>query len=130
VEYGYVEGLNARLRDEPLSAGVFHTLAEARILTKQWRRHSSLGYRPPAPGHGWARSSAGRWRTSPPPATRGAGYWKWSAGTNERVGEVWAREGVGMECRSWLAPAAVERAAERQRPAERKRLRLGREMRM
>jgi transposase InsO family protein len=55
-ENGYVESFNARLRDELLNAEVFHTLAEAKILIEQWRRHynterphSALGYRPPAP---------------------------------------------------------------------------------
>jgi len=55
-ENGYVESFNGKLRDELLNAEVFHTLAEARVLIEQWRRHyntqrphSSLGYRPPAP---------------------------------------------------------------------------------
>jgi putative transposase len=55
-ENGYVESFNGKLRDELLNAEVFHTLAEAKILIEQWRRHyntlrphSSLGYRPPAP---------------------------------------------------------------------------------
>ena len=55
-EDGYVESLNGKLRDELLNAAVFHTLAEARVLIEQWRRHyntqrphSSLGYRPPTP---------------------------------------------------------------------------------
>lgn len=55
-ENGYVEGFNARLRDELLDGEVFHTVAEARVLIERWRRHyngqrphSSLGYRPPAP---------------------------------------------------------------------------------
>jgi transposase InsO family protein len=55
-ENGYVESFNAKLRDELLNAEVFHTLAEAKILLEQWRRHynterphASLGYRPPAP---------------------------------------------------------------------------------
>jgi putative transposase len=55
-ENGYVESFNGKLRDELLSEEVFHTLAEARVLIEQWRRHyntqrphSSLGYRPPAP---------------------------------------------------------------------------------
>jgi transposase InsO family protein len=55
-ENGYVESFNGKLRDELLNAEVFHTLAEAKILLEQWRRHyntqrphSSLGYRPPAP---------------------------------------------------------------------------------
>lgn len=55
-ENGYVESFNGKLRDELLNAEVFHTLAEAKILIEQWRRHynttrphSALGYRPPAP---------------------------------------------------------------------------------
>jgi transposase InsO family protein len=55
-ENGYVESFNGKLRDELLNAEVFHTLAEAKVLIEQWRRHyntqrphSSLGYRPPAP---------------------------------------------------------------------------------
>jgi transposase InsO family protein len=55
-ENGYVESFNGKLRDELLNAEVFNTLAEAKILIEQWRRHyntvrphSSLRYRPPAP---------------------------------------------------------------------------------
>ena len=55
-ENGYGESFNGKLRDELLNAEVFHTLAEAKVLIEQWRRHynpvrphSSLGYRPPAP---------------------------------------------------------------------------------
>jgi putative transposase len=55
-ENGYVESFNGKLRDERLNAEAFNTLAEAKVLTEQWRRHyntarphSSLGYRPPAP---------------------------------------------------------------------------------
>ena len=53
---GYVESFNGKLRDELLNTEVFNTLAEARILIEQWRRHyntvrphSSLRYQPPAP---------------------------------------------------------------------------------
>jgi transposase InsO family protein len=53
---GAVHPINGKLRDELLSMGVFNTLAEAKILIEQWRRHynavrphSALGYRPPAP---------------------------------------------------------------------------------
>jgi putative transposase len=53
---GYVESFNGKLRDEPLNTEVFNTLAEAKVLIEQWRRHyntvrphSSLHYRPPAP---------------------------------------------------------------------------------
>ena len=55
-ENGYVESFNGKLRDELLNGEVFNTLAEAKVLIEQWRRHyntvrphSSLGYRPPAP---------------------------------------------------------------------------------
>ncbi len=55
-ENGYVESFNGKLRDEPLNAEVFNTLAEAKVLLEQWRvhsntvrPHSALGYRPPAP---------------------------------------------------------------------------------
>ena len=54
---GYCESFNARFRDELLDAEVFYSLREAQILIERWRRyyntvrpHSSLGYRPPAPG--------------------------------------------------------------------------------
>ena len=46
----------ARFRDELLACEAFNTLAEAKVLIEQWRKHyntvrphSSLGYRPPAP---------------------------------------------------------------------------------
>ena len=55
-ENGYVESFNGKLRDELLDGEVFNTLAEAKVLIEQWRRHyntvrphSALGYRPPAP---------------------------------------------------------------------------------
>ena len=55
-ENGYVESFNGKFRDELLSCEAFNTLAEAKVLIEQWRRHyntvrphSSLGYRPPAP---------------------------------------------------------------------------------
>ncbi|AWV20307.1 Transposase (plasmid) [Roseomonas mucosa] len=55
-ENGYVESFNGKLRDELLNAEVFNTLAEAKVLIEQWRRHyntvrphSSLRYQPPAP---------------------------------------------------------------------------------
>ena len=56
LENGYVESFNGKLRDELLGCEVFNSLAEAKVLIEQWRRHyntvrphSSLGYRPPAP---------------------------------------------------------------------------------
>lgn len=55
-ENGYVESFNGKLRDELLNAEVFNSLAEARVLIEQWRKHyntvrlhSALRYRPPAP---------------------------------------------------------------------------------
>ena len=55
-ENGYVESFNGKLRDELLACEVFNSLAEARVLIEQWRKHyntvrphSALGYRPPAP---------------------------------------------------------------------------------
>ncbi len=58
-ENGYVESFNGKLRDELLNTEVFNSLAEAKVLIEQWRRHyntvrphSSLGYRPPRAGGG------------------------------------------------------------------------------
>ncbi len=55
-ENGYVESFNGKMRDELLNMEVFNTIAEAKVLIEQWRRHyntvrphSSLRYRPPAP---------------------------------------------------------------------------------
>jgi len=55
-ENGYVESFNGKLRDECLNGELFYTLAEAQVITGNWRweyntirPHSSLGYRPPAP---------------------------------------------------------------------------------
>ena len=55
-ENGYIESLNARLRDELLNGEIFYTFAEARVAVESWRRfynrirpQGSLGYRPPAP---------------------------------------------------------------------------------
>ena len=55
-ENGYVESFIGRLRDELLNGEIFDTLLEARVVIESWRReynqfrpHSSLGYRPPAP---------------------------------------------------------------------------------
>lgn len=51
---GYSESFNGKLRDELLSQELFGSLAEARVLAEQWRRHynesrphSALGYLPP-----------------------------------------------------------------------------------
>jgi len=55
-ENGYRESFNAKLRDELLNGGIFHTLAEAKVVIEGWRSHyntkrphSSPGCRPPAP---------------------------------------------------------------------------------
>ena len=55
-ENGYIESFNGKLRDELLNREVFNTLTEAKVLIDQWRReynqfrpHSALHYRPPAP---------------------------------------------------------------------------------
>ena len=56
-ENGYVESFNGKLADELLEREVFDTRHEAKVLIEHWRvhynttrPHSSLGYRPPAPG--------------------------------------------------------------------------------
>jgi putative transposase len=55
-ENGYVESFIGKLRDELLNGEIFDTLLEAQVIIESWRRqynqfrpHSSLGYRPPAP---------------------------------------------------------------------------------
>ena len=55
-ENGYVESFIGKLRDELLNGKIFATLLEAQVIIESWRRkynqfrpHSSLGYRPPAP---------------------------------------------------------------------------------
>jgi len=55
-ENGYIESFNGKLRDELLNREIFETLLEAKTLVGWWKReynefrpHSSLGYRPPAP---------------------------------------------------------------------------------
>jgi transposase InsO family protein len=52
-ENGYCEAFNNKLRDECLKQEIFHSLREARVVIKAWRRlqraaapHSSPGYRP------------------------------------------------------------------------------------
>ena len=54
-ENGYIEKLNARLRDGLLDGEIFYTWRGTRII-ESWRRfyntlrpHGSLGYKPPAP---------------------------------------------------------------------------------
>ena len=65
-ENGYCESFNSKLRDELLDGEIFYSLAEAKIVIENWRRHyntkrphSALGYRPPAP-------AAVQWPASPP----------------------------------------------------------------
>ena len=55
-ENGYVESFIGKLRDELLNGEIFDTLLEAQVIIESWRKeynqfrpHSSLGYRPPAP---------------------------------------------------------------------------------
>lgn len=55
-ESGFCESFNAKLRDELLNGEIFYSLAAARIVIEEWRKHyntkrphSSPGYRPPAP---------------------------------------------------------------------------------
>ena len=64
-ENGYNESFNGKLRDEFLNGELFYTLAEAKILIERWRReynefrpHSSLGYRSPAPATTRGRPAA------------------------------------------------------------------------
>ncbi len=52
---GYIESFNSRIRDECLNINSFWSLAQARVVISDWkhdynhhRRHSSLGYQPPA----------------------------------------------------------------------------------
>jgi transposase InsO family protein len=56
-ENGYCESFNSKLRDELLNGEIFYTMKEDRIVIESWRRHyntvrphSSLNYKPPAPG--------------------------------------------------------------------------------
>jgi len=48
-ENGYCESFNSKLRDELLEGEICSTLHEAKMIIENWRRHSSLGFRPPAP---------------------------------------------------------------------------------
>jgi putative transposase len=70
-ENGYIESFNSKLRDELLKVGLFDGLTEAQVLTERWRRHyntvrphSSLDYRPPAPGSHPANPWDCRWYRS------------------------------------------------------------------
>jgi putative transposase len=55
-ENGYIESFNGKLRDELLNREIFTTLTEAKVLVTHWRKeynqfrpHSSLHYKAPAP---------------------------------------------------------------------------------
>ncbi|MCH7651411.1 MAG: transposase [Nitrospinae bacterium] len=55
-ENGYNVSFNGKLRDELLNGEIFTTLLEAQVLIERWRKgynefrpHSALGYRLPAP---------------------------------------------------------------------------------
>ena len=55
-ENGYIESFNGKLRDELLNREILTTLTEAKVLIADWRKeynqfrpHSSLRYKPPAP---------------------------------------------------------------------------------
>lgn len=55
-ENGYIEGFNARLRDELLNGEIFYSLREAKVIIESWRwhynrsrPHSALDYKPPSP---------------------------------------------------------------------------------
>ena len=77
-ENGFIESVNARLRDELLDGEIFHSLAEARIIIENWRRHyntvrphGSLAYKPPAPEvfvPAMAARAAPQPQPAPPPA--------------------------------------------------------------
>jgi transposase InsO family protein len=52
---GYVESFNSQVRDECLNINSFWSLTQARVVISDWkhdynhrRRHSALGYLPPA----------------------------------------------------------------------------------
>jgi transposase InsO family protein len=64
-ENGYCESFNSKLRDEFLNGELFYSMRELRVLAERWRTyyntirpHSSLGYRPPAPG-AWLPATTG-----------------------------------------------------------------------
>ena len=79
-ETGYNESFNGSLRDELLNGEIVYTLTQAQVLIEAWRRHyntvrphSSLGYRPPAPGSRSIASATLRFRYAPPRANTGDG---------------------------------------------------------
>ncbi len=63
-ENGYVESFNGKLRDELLSAEVFNTLAEAKVLIEQWRGTTTRSGRTPRSATGRPRR---RWCCALPP---------------------------------------------------------------
>ena len=63
---GYVESFNSRIRDECLNINSFYSLLHAQVIIGDWkdeynhhRRHSSLGYIPPAE---YARQCTHQWK--------------------------------------------------------------------
>ncbi len=55
IENGYIELFNSPVRDEFLNINMFWSLAQARVVIRDWkadcnhrRRHSALGYQAPA----------------------------------------------------------------------------------
>jgi transposase InsO family protein len=84
-ENGYCESFNSKLRDEFLNGEIFYSMQELRMLAERWRvhyntvrPHSSLGYKPPAPGAWLTATSKGmeKWKalraphfSTPPTAT-------------------------------------------------------------
>lgn len=73
-ENGYAESFHSRVRDELLESELFTCLAEAKMLSEQWRLeynhrrpHSSLGYVAPAVFAAWRAGSAVGASPLPPP---------------------------------------------------------------
>ncbi len=75
----YGESFNDKFRDECLNLECFHSVAEARVITRRWRLyynqerpHSSLGYRTPAEFRlAWEAANAG----ALPPHPRSLSLW-------------------------------------------------------
>jgi transposase InsO family protein len=73
-ENGYIESFNGRVRDELLESELFTCLAEAKMLSTQWRLeynyrrpHSSLGYVAPAVFAAWRAGPTVGASPLPPP---------------------------------------------------------------
>ena len=121
-ENGYVESFNGKLRDELLNTEVFNTLAEAKVLIEQWRRHyntvrphSSLGYRPPAPEVKLAAplmvpGPPGSTGSAPPRPAKGWKSWHDIAHTASRSSGRWLRSSSrARPCTPW--PSTTFRAS-------------------